>query len=451
MRPLAVHALYAVLLFTAGIAAGNKLRHLMSLERVSAGIANAGLNSPELTSADRAVNLAVPAETDQVATTNDRSPADRNTAKEGFESKAAAALTSDQTDAEQELLFSSEMQRIVRSGQQLESVTVKSVSSESDDDGQIRTMIQHLFPEISSAELDAWAAEFAGYDAADLAFLLEQKKQSGLTSVFSDQSPPATLVTKTHSLRSQKDWSSISFSPAIRATFENLQGLHVPGFRANRILMDTVIPSMTTRDQELQEALKDGVQRAAYSGPASDTSLEDLSFRTMRCFDCGELEFTGSPLHVALPPAPELMFLMEDGSVTRRGDFCAVPGGIGIPSSSGIRKAAGISVSEESGRAVWITTTGQVLQRLQNGTEATAGYLQIAEISELTSMTTADGVFFQPPGNSFRLRTPGDDEISLYQRTIERANGTAQDQWDSLDHFRRLESEYERQRPAGVR
>jgi flagellar basal body rod protein FlgG len=356
-------------------------------------------------------------------------------------------------------------------------------------------LMAYYFPEATTAECETWAEEFSGFGAEDLAFLLEQKKAAGLVpgqsalsaglmdhfgslirsehnqsgSAASNQN--ATNIeqaghtssgefgnevchgdgcgsSQRHSNAIQaanRQIKSAELAQAIQSVQQNLIGQSVPGYRAAQViftgLMTTNLPvnSHAGSGVSAEKSCCTPVSHVAGDSCCS-SSAGGLQTHAVRRFECGKLLLTGNALHVALPSDSSLMFALPDGTYTRRGDFCAVDHQLRLPTGQVICSP------EKSAELSGISTGGEVLCTAADGSTVIAGQLKVVEFQSLDSLTTTDGVIFRLTDEASQTpaRQPRElatQEIQLTVKNLEQSNSDAQSEWESLDHFRRLDRE----------
>jgi flagellar basal body rod protein FlgG len=115
---------------------------------------------------------------------------------------------------------------------------------------------------------------------------------------------------------------------------------------------------------------------------------------------------TGHPLHVSLPELEtHLFFELENGQLTRRGDFCRLSGGrLGLVTPSGELPLRGSPVVDTSSGTVRIMSHGEIYLLVDTESSASdgssrgdvqgIGQVPVVAITDLSQLTSVDGVFF---------------------------------------------------------
>jgi flagellar basal body rod protein FlgF len=426
MKPLAIHALFAITLFSIGMFAGNWVRHNL----LTQSVVFQETHSAEL-----------------MASSEDVLAAARETEQKQLEPELA------------EQAFLAGLQDIVKSGQ-AKSVDAAASLKDADEPSDapssglspstplprradLSQVIDQLAPDASPDERQVWLEEFAELSAEELVFFLQQRKASGSSSLFagskaqilnesSDQPDPLKLVSLTQgsdsvdvNLKASQEFFSIA-EQSVRA---NLLNRSVPGYRAAVTLQSP------------------GWLNAESSG---DCIVSDSSnLRQVRQLKRGSLIHSGDPLHVALPDHPGLMFCLADGRLTRRGDFQNTESGLILTGGGNSTQPADTTVSEKAvsendalRSVVRITSSGEMMSRDSEGKEFSAGRLKIVELRHPQNLKTSDGVFFVMADAEDVLRELSPEEIALTERCFESSNVTASEEWSALESIRKMQHEF---------
>jgi flagellar basal body rod protein FlgG len=493
MKPLALHALFAVTLFSIGMAAGNWVRSEMHFQQHLAASQDAASDADESFGSEHAV---LPP-SDRTRAPQVSSEADSNP-ESVFLAGLSKVVTDDMSDPPQSNPGAEAEPGTAPSYSSAESfATSPNIADGRPASGRAEAMklMAYYFPEATTAECETWAEEFSGFGAEDLAFLLEQKKAAGLVpgqsalsaglmdhfgslirsehnqsgSAASNQNATnieqaghtssgefgnevchgdACGSSQRHSNAIQaanRQIKSAELAQAIQSVQQNLIGQSVPGYRAAQViftgLMTTNLPvnSHAGSGVSAEKSCCTPVSHVAGDSCCS-SSAGGLQTHAVRRFECGKLLLTGNALHVALPSDSSLMFALPDGTYTRRGDFCAVDHQLRLPTGQVICSP------EKSAELSGISTGGEVLCTAADGSTVIAGQLKVVEFQSLDSLTTTDGVIFRLTDEASQTpaRQPRElatQEIQLTVKNLEQSNSDAQSEWESLDHFRRLDRE----------
>ncbi|MFO0427232.1 MAG: hypothetical protein ACK526_11765 [Planctomyces sp.] len=431
MKPLAIHALFAITLFSIGMFAGNWVRQNL----LTQSVVFQETHSAELLASSEDV--------------------------------PAAARETEQKQSEPELAeqaFLAGLQDIVKSGQ---AKSVDAAASPKDGDepsdapssdvspsmsrprrADLSQVIDQLAPDASPDERQVWLEEFAELSAEELVFFLQQRKTSGSGSLLSGlkaenlddlkessvQPDPLKLVSLTQaseSLDLKPKAVEEFFSIAEQSVRANLLNSNVPGYRAAVTLQSPGWPNTES---------------------SGDSKVSDSSnLRQVRQLKRGSLIHSGDPLHVALPDHPGLMFCLADGRLTRRGDFQNTESGLILTGGGNSTQPAGTTVGDGEkifsekdalSSVVRITSSGEVMSRDNDGKEFSAGRLKIVELRHPQNLKTSDGVFFVMADAEDVLRELSPGEITLTERCFESSNVTASEEWSALESIRRMQSEF---------
>lgn len=268
-----------------------------------------------------------------------------------------------------------------------------------DDPAAIRRLIQQSFPDAAATTVDVWAETFRGLPAPEIVDILAQKKllSGSLDSIF------------TPGLQSPGDLTSPRLGDSLRereqaASRRNLRHAWTVGYRRRLVL-----------------------PHAATEGAAAASALDFIDFSSGRHIRSPQ------PLHVAFADNPLHMFLLQDGRLTRRGDFSILPDGTpGITSADGPCQLRGAPRIEDRQRRLRVTETGALQVAVDGDNWSSIGQIPVAEILRPELLNTDDGVHFQPGApEAWRELLPG--EIRLLPGTLELSNVDPGEELQRLD------------------
>lgn len=276
---------------------------------------------------------------------------------------------------------------------------VKAASS--DDRTAIQKRILQVFPDADAATVDAWAETFQGMSAIEISDILEQKKllSGSLDSIFT----PGLQAPKS-SVRQEAEKSDRDEERA--ATRQNLRHAWTVGYRRRLVL----------------------------PGAGEDVSPEAVTVGLdFIDFSPGRRVKSPQPLHVAFADHALQMFLLQDGSLTRRGDFSIQPNGrLGLAAAGGIRELSNSPVVTDRTRSVRVLENGEFQQAGEQDSWVTVGRLPVAEVLRPELLITRDGVHFEATApHAWRELSAG--EIRLLSGTLELSNVDPAEELQRLD------------------
>jgi len=273
-----------------------------------------------------------------------------------------------------------------------------------DDPEATRRLIRQSFPDAAATTVDAWAETFRGMPAAEIVDILAQKKllSGSLDSIFTPglQSP---------GLHSPLNLTSPRLGDSLHereqaASRQNLKHAWTVGYRRRMVL-----------------------PHAAAAGAAATSALDFIDFSS------GRHVRSPQPLHVAFADHPLHMFLLQDGRLTRRGDFSILPAGmLGITTADGPSQLRGALRIDDRQRRLRVTETGELQAAADGDSWSPIGRIPVAEILRPELLTTDDGVHFQSGApEAWREVLPG--EIRLLPGTLELSNVDPAEELQRLD------------------
>jgi len=252
--------------------------------------------------------------------------------------------------------------------------------------------------------VDVWAETFQGLPAAEIVDILEHKKllSGSLDSIFTPglQSPGRlSLPRLSDDLREREQ----------AASRRNLRHAWTVGYRRRLVLPHA----------------------PAHTAAAPASGLEFIDFSP------GRRVRSPQPLHVAFAENPLHMFLLQDGRLTRRGDFSILPDGmLGITTADGSCQLRGAPRIADQQVRLRVTETGELQAAVAGDTWNRIGRLTAAEVLRPELLTTDDGVHFQPGApDGWRELLP--EEIRLLPGTLELANVDPAEELQRLDALER--------------
>lgn len=260
----------------------------------------------------------------------------------------------------------------------------------------VRALIDVQFPEAEQELRAVWAESLAGMSGADVAEILEHRKRTGASLAMISAGTSSFLQPDFEIFPEAAGPSAVAASTAdLRALLiTNLRNAWTPGFRASIPLTDAV----------------------------SGNSGEFVHVHgVIRNFSAGRTIPSPDPLHVAIRDSGAGMFLMSDGRLTRRGNFCVLADRtLGLELAEGplsIQSSPQITVPLHQ---VSIDRHGQILIRDSAG-ETVAGQISVVLPSDVAGLRSEDGVLFTIP-DSTQITTVAVDRAELSLWTIEISN-----------------------------
>lgn len=282
---------------------------------------------------------------------------------------------------------------------------------------KIRQLIQRIFPDADEETANVWADVYSSMDPSEVEFILEQKRMlSGTLSIRGSHGLDASLWQPTvPTVASSK--AATPLAVAVDAVRSNLRGRWSIGFRRT-----VVLPEIISQNEKQ---------------PVS--SYEQMRSTMFLCFDAGRMISSPVATHVSLPADDgSLMFQLEGGRLTRRGDFALLPdrrlGLITQVENYALKKLP--QIPEEAGE-IRITKTGEILFKDAAGESKSLGTLSVVKVNDLAKLTTADGVIFTFDAASDHLHvTPTTPELRT--NTLEISNVTSEEEARLLEHLTSL-------------
>jgi len=283
----------------------------------------------------------------------------------------------------------------------------------------IRQLIQRYIPGTDADTADIWVETYADMDLGEIEFILEQKRLSTAPDVEWNFSMPYTSA----ELSAERDRRA-SHQPAddaVRMVEANLRGAWSLGYRRTVVLPEVV-------------------------GDSESSSVDETRPRcaSFRCFELGTLIQSPIATHLALPDDTALMFRLEDGSLTRRGDFQILKDRrLGIVTSFGEHASADSTPLPENVTNVFVACDGRI-GWLDNAGETTeAGRITVCKVTDLSKLQTEDGVFFTTSAPA-SVTSLDDAAYAIKSNTLERSNVDRSNEESLLSYLKSL-----RPNPAG--
>lgn len=276
------------------------------------------------------------------------------------------------------------------------------MATSGDDRTAIQKLILQVFPDADAATVDAWAETFQGMSAAEISDILEQKKllSGSLDSIFTPQlqAPTKSPFGQGLALSGREQERS--------ATQQNLRHAWTVGYRRRLVLP--------------------GADEDVSRGGVAD-GLDFIDFSS------GRHVKSPQPLHVAFADHALQMFLLQDGSLTRRGDFSIQPDGkLGLTRTGGVRELRNSPVVTDRTRVLRVLKNGEVQQAGDQDSWVTMGRLPVAEVLRPELLITRDGVHFEATA-PHAWRELSADEIRLLPGTLELSNVDPAEELQRLD------------------
>lgn len=282
-----------------------------------------------------------------------------------------------------------------------ESPFVLVAATSGEDRTAIQKLIRRVFPDADAATVDAWAETFQGMSATEISDILEQKKllSGSLDSIFTPELQPPKSPVGRGLANSNRDEERT-------ATRQNLRHAWTVGYRRRLVL----------------------------PGPGEDGSAGSVAAGLdFIDFSSGRRVKSPQPLHVAFADHALQMFLLQDGSLTRRGDFSIQPDGkLGLNTAGGVRELRNSLVVTDRTRVLRVLENGEVQQAGEQDGWMTIGHLPVAEVLRPELLTTSDGVHFEAIApHAWRELSAG--EIRLVPGTLELSNVDPAEELQRLD------------------
>jgi flagellar basal body rod protein FlgG len=272
--------------------------------------------------------------------------------------------------------------------------------------------IIHRFPDLPPKVLAGWVDAYQDMPVAELERLLDHKRllpdMMPASSFFSEQTESTVPDIGSVDNRNAIDC-------AIRHLQHNLRHATTPGFR--RTVVSTTTPAVS-----------------------AGSGANAVHLRTDFDLTPGPLQKSGSPLHLAIVDQPQLWFrLQPDHLLTRCGQFVRLDDGrLGISDEKTLFPLYGDVKIPSVYRELSVNSDGAVTYLNEQGEQKSAGRLQLAEITDPTSLTSANGVYFARKANGLPLVMTGN--IIVQAGMLESANVVPNDEHNLLRHFEELRS-----------
>ncbi len=236
-------------------------------------------------------------------------------------------------------------------------------------------LIRRMIPTADDATVAVWAESYRGMDLSEVEFILEQKRlhEPSLltgTSLSSDVMPLES-----------KSSNAQGTTSLVQAIESNLREVQTVGYRRITVLTEPLAGSFDAASQR-----------------------DDLS-REFRCFDKGRIISSPVSTHVAIASdSRDEMFLLENNRLTRRGDFRRLSDEtFGLSVAGQEFRIDGSPTNIDSATRLRISESGEILAS-GSGSESALGRLTVVKVTDLSTLTTADGVIFEchpvPVGSS---------------------------------------------------
>jgi len=325
----------------------------------------------------------------------------------------------------------------------------QSATANTDHAARVRAIVQRYLPDANDDVIDVLVEEYSEFDLDGVEFVMQQRQTSGLRvpdslnislDTIKGSGPgnqteiaPKPAQTPVHGLNplSRAIQTSAAFS------HRNLLCASTPGFRRRVSLLDV---NASMLDTPLPGTTAPGLPEVHVASPVTTSAFSvNVSVKTMWSWQPGKSIFTGDPLHVSLGDDPHLMFRLDDDAFTRRGDFQVLPDRrIGFRHSTGTFTLHDSPVIPQNFRSVQISETGVISVVQENGTRRELGQLTVVRLQELHRLESNDGVVFH-------AQTTEQPEVvtnpALMTQAIELSNVDRDEEWQELEHLRRMRQE----------
>ncbi|MEY3173287.1 MAG: hypothetical protein RLZZ436_1201 [Planctomycetota bacterium] len=273
-------------------------------------------------------------------------------------------------------------------------------ASSTDDHDATRQLIQQAFPDADAATVNVWAETFHGMSPAEISDILEQKKllSGSLDAIFT----PDLKAPETTAPLQPVDTSRDQERAAAR---RNLRHAWTVGYRRRLVL-----PAAQT------------------DSPATTPGTHDFID-----FSSGRRVRSPRPLHAAIAENPLHMFLLHNGTLTRRGDFSTLPDGhIGLITPDGPQPLHTSPVTGDPQQHLRMLENGELQAAAGPDSWNNLGRVTVVEVLRPDLLTTKDGVHFNVGApHAYRELLPG--EIRLLPGTLELSNVDPTEELQRLD------------------
>jgi flagellar basal body rod protein FlgG len=134
------------------------------------------------------------------------------------------------------------------------------------------------------------------------------------------------------------------------------------------------------------------------------------------------------------------MLAFADGTVfSRRGDLHVLSdGSIGIQIGTTELPLYESPVLDDQQQNFSITASGEISITAVSGAIEKVGQVQVARIANLAQLTSDDGVIFRCPATAAPSMVA---DVHFEVQALELSNVDRDDEWQELEHFRRVQSE----------
>lgn len=269
----------------------------------------------------------------------------------------------------------------------------------------VRQLIEEQFADAPADTVAVWSESLAGLSRTDVTEILRQKRllggdlSSGAMSSASalmaesfPEFPSPALSGEPSTVKGQVD--------SLRSILEtNLRNAWVVGYRS-------LVP--------MTEAVKDG---EAGNMPIA---------ATIRRRSCGRLIDSTDPLHLAIEDDGQLMFVLQDHRLTRRGDFSRLTDGrLGLRTATAEIALRDSPVLPEDSAGIRIDRSG-LISLLSDETQVHLGRIPLVNTEQEPQLSSEDGVFFEAAAGELQLSFVTDSSC-LRSRSLELSNVDIED------------------------
>ncbi|MFM7057525.1 MAG: hypothetical protein ACKO2P_11455 [Planctomycetota bacterium] len=268
-------------------------------------------------------------------------------------------------------------------------------------------LIRQAFPDADATTVNVWAETFQGLSPVEIHDILEQKKllSGSLDSSFFPglgSREPIGMAVRSPDIREQER----------QICRQNLRHAWAVGYRRRLMLP--------------------GVPGNCHPEPTGAAAVTATG-QDFIDFSSGRQVRSPQPLHVAFAASPLHMFLLEDGRLTRRGDFSILPTlQPGLMTASGPGPLRGAPRIEDRERRLRVSETGELQAAVEGDSWSVIGRLTAVEVLRPELLTTDDGVHFQATApEAWRELLP--EEIRLLPGTLELSNVNSAEELQRLD------------------
>jgi flagellar basal body rod protein FlgG len=315
---------------------------------------------------------------------------------------------------------------------------------------RVRTVIRQHSPDASPEIVDVLVEEYQDFDIDSIAFMMQQRRQSGVVlpaSLTSDWTGSERTEVPSDALPgevAQNEWLK-AIATARQQIRSNLLCVTTPGYRRRVVLVD-IAETRVSADSPIRSVSSSIVTSTPDSSSPRDSSESSYlrtAVRKIWSFVPGTTVPTNDPLHVKLPDDSNLMFSFGDGNTfSRRGDFRVLSNGtIGVAAPDRDMPLSGSPVIPADCAGLHIDRGGHIAGIDADGKPMQLGVISVVQLTNLRELTSSDGVFFRGPNQS-SVKVVNPQHLRVEPGMLELSNVDRQHEWSDLEHIQRVQSEF---------